>query len=392
MESEILEVTDEFFAAAANLLNPKPPVARPGFFTETGAWYDGWESRRHNPLENEHVIFKLKYPGSIKGVDMDCTTFNIGNSYCFGKLEGAVVEGDEEPVWETIIAKSPLTPSSHNFFCLHHATPRYYNLLRLNAYPDGGLNRLRVYGSVRPPSPSNRGNPAVDLAFVGNGGRVIGCSNAHFSNPHNLLLPGRGENMGDGWETSRSRVPYNSEWVVLKLGAEGVINEVLIDTKDFKGNYPQEVEIHAVNTLLDNPQSQRDLHWTRIGRGRLRADSIARFSIRQPHRGVMYTHLKIKIFPDGGLKRVRALGFFEPSIESADLANELQQETETTAAQENEGNQSQNFSPYNLRARRTTLDYGQSLRKRRRQGTRQEEVNQPGPARIGRPASKRIRN
>lgn len=95
-----------------------------------------------------------------------------------------------------------------------------------------------------------RSKPPVDLLFAGNGGKVTGCSNAHFSRPHNLLLPGRGENMGDGWETARSRAPENSEWVILKFGAPGIINEVIIDTKDFKGNFPQRVDILAIDTPL----------------------------------------------------------------------------------------------------------------------------------------------
>ncbi|KAJ9071973.1 Allantoicase [Entomophthora muscae] len=389
MESEILEVSDDFFAEADNLINPKPPVAKPDTFTDKGAWYDGWESRRHNHLDHEYVIFKLKYPGSIKGVDMDCTTFNIGNSFRFGELEAAVVEGDEEPAWETIIPKSAITPNSNNFFCLRQPTTKYYNLLRLKAYPDGGLNRLRVYGAVRQPQPSDRSKPAVDLVFAGNGGKVAGCSNAHFSKPHNLLLPGRGENMGDGWETARSRAPDNSEWVILKLGAQGSINDVIIDTKDFKGNFPQKVEILAIDTPLEKPHYHRGLKWTRIAGGSLRPDAIVKFPIRQPHRNLIFTHLKVQIFPDGGLKRVRALGYFMADSESVDLPNKLQSATNPTG-QEQAETESPIITPYNLRARRS-LEYGHSSRKRKRRGQGYDDSVLATPIKTETPSPKSTR-
>jgi hypothetical protein len=71
--STIVAVTDEFFAPATNMINPAPPIHAPGRFVgkfyiihysiflgytkitffsrniDTGAWMDGWESKRHNP-------------------------------------------------------------------------------------------------------------------------------------------------------------------------------------------------------------------------------------------------------------------------------------------------------------------------------------------------------
>jgi allantoicase len=56
---KIIEVSDEFFAKAENLLSVKPPVKHKGVFSETGAVYDGWETRRHNPDPTDWVVVKV---------------------------------------------------------------------------------------------------------------------------------------------------------------------------------------------------------------------------------------------------------------------------------------------------------------------------------------------
>lgn len=88
-------------------------------------------------------------------------------------------------------------------------------------HPDGGLGRFRAYGHVLPPAaPSVPTGEAVDLAYVLNGGTVTGESDQHFGRGGNLILPGRGKDMGDGWETRRSRGRLGKgkgDWVVVKL-------------------------------------------------------------------------------------------------------------------------------------------------------------------------------
>ena len=76
----IIWFSDEFFASASNLINPLPPIRRPNTFTENGAWYDGWETRRHNDSpEGDWVVLKL---GVGSGIAMGCeidTAFFNGN-------------------------------------------------------------------------------------------------------------------------------------------------------------------------------------------------------------------------------------------------------------------------------------------------------------------------
>lgn len=114
-------------------------------------------------------------------------------------------------------------------------------------YPDGGVARFRLFGMVVPVFPVDK-SQIVDLAHVANGGLAVGASDQHFGKASNLLLPGRGIDMGDGWETKRSRGGDHVDWVVVKLGAEGTIEKAIVDTAHFKGNYPKMVKLEATNS------------------------------------------------------------------------------------------------------------------------------------------------
>lgn len=94
--------------------------------------------------------------------------------------------------------------------------------------------RFRVYGLVSPVFPTSL-DVQLDLAHVFSGGRVVFTSDQHFGVGSNLILPGRGEqplspetkqktyayclgkDMGDGWETKRSRQKGHKDWVIIKL-------------------------------------------------------------------------------------------------------------------------------------------------------------------------------
>lgn len=112
---------------------------------------------------------------------------------------------------------SPLGPSSRHLFTLDpkdQGTP--FTHVKLMMHPDGGIARFRVYGSVIPLFPKELSVP-LDLAHSFNGGRVVFVSNQHYGVGSNLLLSGRGKDMGDGWETRRSRIPGHKDYVVIKL-------------------------------------------------------------------------------------------------------------------------------------------------------------------------------
>lgn len=146
--------------------------------------------------------------------------------------------------------------------------------LRLNMGPDGGIARLRVFGqvvvspSIFPTLSAGKGRD-MDLAAVQHGGQAVACSNAHYGHPRNLIAPGRGLVMGDGWETARqpSRpAVYEKgpdglmllpgyDWALLRLGCEGLLTSLEVDTNFYKGNYPESCMVETA-CLGDCPAEQ----------------------------------------------------------------------------------------------------------------------------------------
>jgi allantoicase len=106
--------------------------------------------------------------------------------------------------WWPLLAPVDLVGDALNEFAID-AAARTATHVRLNIFPDGGVARLRVHGIVVPNERDFDGSREVDLAATERGGFVISCSDMHYGDRQNLILPGRSTHMGDGWETKRRR-------------------------------------------------------------------------------------------------------------------------------------------------------------------------------------------
>ncbi|KAK9364003.1 galactose-binding domain-like protein [Lipomyces starkeyi] len=310
---KVISSSDEFFAEASNLLAPKPPIRDKGRFTYNGAWYDGWETRRHNPEPADWVIIKLGVASArIIGCEID-TAFFDGNHAPEIDVEGAFVPDDGVPnantKWSAIIDKTPCGPSQRQFFVRTDGlTADFYNYVRLNMYPDGGIARFRLYGTPVPVFPTAL-TTVIDLAHVSSGGVAIACSDEHFGTVDNLLLPGRGVDMGDGWETTRSRSPGHEDWVIVRLGARGIIEKVVVDTAFFRGNFPDKIRVEVLDVVDDAAALSSDAVWKVIVPDqKAKPDYEHEYIIND---GVLInveepvTYVKLCMIPDGGIKRLR---------------------------------------------------------------------------------------
>ncbi|KAJ7072146.1 galactose-binding domain-like protein [Mycena amicta] len=307
----VLSVSDEFFAEAFHLLLVEPALSLKGQFGPNGALYSGWESRRHN-IAYDWCIIQLGTCGAVCGFDIDTSHFN-GNEapeVSVNVLSGLATEqpAKDDSRWIEVLPRVPLGPNSRHLFRI--PPTEGVNFVKLNMYPDGGIARFRVYGQVNPIHPEDT-SEAFDLAHVFAGGRVEFTSDQHFGVGSNLILPGRGKDMGDGWETKRSRQKGHKDWAIIKLGAPGLLEQVEIDTAHFKGNFPESCELHAL-------AAGGDIDWT-YTRGESEEWSLilprTKLGPHRQHyfqlenvRGRLFTHVKITIHPDGGIKRVRVIG------------------------------------------------------------------------------------
>ena len=306
-----LAATDDFFAAKENLIKPGPAVFDADRYTDLGKWMDGWESRRKRVPGHDHCVIRLGLAGIIHGVDIDTSHF-LGNHPPYASLQGAGFSGDrsalpEEDEWEELLPRSPLAPGSHNLFPVLN-TGRWTHV-RLHIFPDGGVARLRVYGTVVPDWSRAASGDVLDLASVVNGGAVVAASDMFFGSKENLIMPHVARDMRDGWETRRRRGP-GYDWAIVKLGRPGRVRSIEVDTKHFKGNYPDQCSIdacHAPNAGIDG------LSWTQhawqplMPKTKLAADTNHRFASELADLGPV-SHLMLNIYPDGGVSRMRVLG------------------------------------------------------------------------------------
>jgi allantoicase len=322
---------DDFFAPKDNLLKADKPIWIEGKYTDRGKWMDGWETRRRRTPGHDFAIVRLGAPGIVRGVIVD-TAFFKGNYPEHCSIDacsslgnpGADELASPATKWFPLLAKTPLAGDAQNKFAIDVGARVTH--VRLNIFPDGGVARLRILGEVAP-APRWLGRPGsaseVDLAAVENGGVVALCNDMFFGSRHNLIMPGRSANMGDGWETRRSgrvgtprawdeqgRESKKPDWVIVKLAAIGTIHRVEIDTNHFKGNAPESASLavaHAPHAgEADLAKDDRAWHEI-IGRTKIQPHT-RHFYEREIVEHAPATHAKLSIFPDGGISRLRLFG------------------------------------------------------------------------------------
>lgn len=350
----ILFATDDWFAAAENLLLDTPAIFQADVYTDCGKWMDGWETRRKRCPGHDWCLIKLAVPGVVYGVEVD-TAFFTGNYAPKVSVQAArLTEQDEALIpfrqeneigvacttemldqigkinsdnWIHLIGQTDLKPgyqeSRLNYF---EVTSREtFTHLRLNMFPDGGIARFRVYGEVFLEKQPNQ-REIIDLVAFDNGGVCKGYSNAHYGHPRNLIRKGKGINMGDGWETARRldrpaileldkngilQVP-GDEWAVFRLGYVGDIESIEVDTNHYKGNFPDSVRLEGARVPVRNhwdDQAIKEVKWkTILSQTKLSAHKAHTFLKDDLSNTGPFSHVKITIAPDGGISRLRIQG------------------------------------------------------------------------------------
>jgi allantoicase len=165
----------------------------------------------------------------------------------------------------------------------------------------------------------------IDLASEKVGGAVLVANDDFFAPKENLLkasepvfIEGKYTDRGkwmDGWESRRRRTP-GFDWCIIRLGLPGIVRGVVVDTSYFRGNYPEQCALEGASfkglpteaELLDDA-----VEWTQLlPQVPLTGDSRNPFAVE--HEGRI-THLRFKIFPDGGVARLRVYGEVVPDWE-----------------------------------------------------------------------------
>jgi allantoicase len=341
-----LAANDEFFAPKENLLKAAAPVFVEDRYTDRGKWMDGWETRRRRTPGHDWCVVRLGLPGILREVVVDtrhfkgnypesCSLEGLGalpageiagtdvanttdraeiaemagtadlgaGADPAGALDPSRLAGAELP-WIEVLPRSPLEGDRENRFSI--ASPYRFAYLRLNIFPDGGVARLRVHGESVPEPRQLAGE--IDLAAAVLGGRATASSDGFFGSPQKLLLPGPATHMGDGWETRRRRGPGN-DWAVVRLAVPGVLRRVEVDTSHFKGNAPGSCALFGctMETAAGDVPGE-GAAWREILPPTALAPDTRHFFAGELRDAGPLTHVRLDIFPDGGVARLRLHG------------------------------------------------------------------------------------
>ncbi len=301
----ICAVSDEFFAPAKRMLCAEAPVFIADRYDQHGKWMDGWESRRKRIAGHDWCVLRI-CPGVIRGVEIN-TRYFTGNfpPHIMFEACDVEVEPDERTAWTVLIPKTQISGDSIRFFPV--SDEKSWSHVRLNIYPDGGIARLRVYGQPDRGEHISHREQWQDLVSAAVGGRALECNNMHFGDMANLLSNQAVANMGDGWETRRRRQPGN-DWVILKLGQAGKIGRIEVDTAFFRGNYPARCSLKGTARNSDINIANGSEEWQEIlPQVALGPDQLHLFESQIRDCGNV-SHVRLDIYPDGGVARLRLLG------------------------------------------------------------------------------------
>ncbi|MDX3850865.1 allantoicase [Streptomyces sp. AK02-01A] len=308
----VIAANDEFFADRENLLNPGAAEFDPERFGHKGKIMDGWETRRRrgtsaerpHPADDDHdwALVRLGAPGVIRGIVVDTAHFR-GNHPAAVSVEATSLTGSpslwhllaDEVKWTTLVERTEIGGHAANGFTVD-AEQRFTHL-RVNQHPDGGIARLRVYGEVAPDPVWLGALGTFDLVALENGGRVEDVSDRFYSPATNTIQPGRSRTMDEGWETRRRRDQGN-DWISYRLVEQAEIRAAEIDTACLLGNAAGWAALSARDGATGD--------WTEIlPRTRLQPDTNHRFVLPAV---AVATDVRIDIFPDGGISRLRLFG------------------------------------------------------------------------------------
>ena len=216
----------------------------------------------------------------------------------------------------TLLPKSPLRATVTTTSRSRAADPaaaRPWTHLRLNIFPDGGVARLRVYGDVVVDWTRIAGAQARDRSRR-RSATAAWCSaraTCTSARKDNMIMPGRATNMGDGWETRRRRGP-GYDWAIVRLGAAGVSAASRSTPIISRATIPTARRSRAASRRARRWRPWRPRDWIEL----LAADEAAGRTTGTSSRASCssigpVSHVRLNIFPDGGISRLRVHGTWQ---------------------------------------------------------------------------------
>ena len=309
--ASVVAASDEAFGAKESLVVDGDPDPTTGRFSLVGEIVDGWETRRRRTPGHDWALVRLGAPGVVAQVVVDTRGFT-GNFPARYAVDAATVEGYPSPEdllaadWRPLVPPTPLASSG---VAVHDVTSGVRRThVRLRQEPDGGVARLRVLGTPVP-DPAWFDGVTVDLLAQGLGGRVTSWSDAFYTHPEVLTRPDLARTMGEGWEARRRR-DDGHDHAVFRLAAPAVPRVLEVDTSHYVYNASSHVEVFGAPSGRGDgdPGVDDDAWFPLLPRTALQPDTRHRFALDPPTGGRDVGWLRLDVFPDAGLARLRLHG------------------------------------------------------------------------------------
>jgi len=328
---KVLDVTNQGFARATNLLSDHLPVFDPKLFGRQGKIMDSWETVRHNQKPCDELIFELKKPSAIHYVSVS-TKYHLGNQAQFTRVEGFTTATNS---WQEIIPKTPL--EGHALKQMKTSTGNtVFSQIRMSLYPDGGISRLGLFDESLPDSEKvkfvspeqaksvvftdeipktvrslapkyeateteikknwqNTKGP-INIASLAFGAKIVKATNEHYGPAVQVISPYPPLHMFDGMESARSREKGHCEEVIIELAHPAVLRRLELDFTYFVNNNPLEISVEAL----------ADGKWVSlVPRTNVKAYAANKMGVDFKTTPKI-VQLKLTAFPDGGINRISA--------------------------------------------------------------------------------------
>lgn len=315
--TEVIYASNEFFAEANRMLQPSEAVFIHDKYDDHGHWMDGWETQRRRDNQNDYCIIKLGLLSQIFAFQVDTSHFK-GNFPPAITIKGCnapdvsneeMIENHREIEWIDLLTHQDLTgDTKHDYASLDLQTVTH---LRVDIYPDGGIARLRAYGYIKFDEKLYEETNTNVISML-SGARAIYANNEFFGPLENILKKEEAINMGDGWETRRRREP-GFDWGIIELANPAIVDNLMIDTNFFKGNYPDSFSISSayIKNTTQTAVVTQSMFWEELlPQQKLHMNQKHTFDKSYFLHEKPITHIRINIFPDGGVSRLKLFGQF----------------------------------------------------------------------------------
>jgi malate synthase len=333
-QSRLNRVTNQRFARAENLVSNYRPNYDPELYCEQGKVMDSWESARHNPMDGDEVIFELAGAKSCRSVFVS-TEFHLGNQSPKVQIFFQTLSLKN---WQELIPDIQMNGHAWWAVVLDRPIEKICQV-KVRMIPDGGLTRVllleeeisqnkpfkngEVFTALAKNKPSVQYKHSIpqpkkplslaytltenksselwrqarvkNLASQALGARILRATNEHYGPARQVISPFPALHMFDGLESARSREIGHFEEVEIELAQENAVREIEFDFQYFVNNNPREISIEGFGPLGWQKLCENNFIKPFAGRRWV-------FRLRQPQ---VFSKLRVKTIPDGGINRIR---------------------------------------------------------------------------------------